>query len=83
MQQIVGVLDPLGDPLVGEEFAEIVVAEIGLQLLDGDIRIDRHPAPGRLYSAAVPAALSSSLRWRGKGKNMLSSTAETVSTLIS
>ena len=70
MQQEVGILDALGDALVGQQFAEIVTAEEFRKLVGGDVGVNRH----RDYSAA------SGRSERGNGKNSFSSAAETVST---
>ena len=70
VQQEIGILDALGDALVGEQLADVVIAEKLRKLVGGDVGIDRH----RLYSAA------SGRSERGNGKNSFSSAAETVST---
>ncbi len=70
MQQEVGILDALGDALVGQQFAEIITAQEFRKLVGGDVGVNRH----RSYSAA------SGRSERGNGKNSFSSAAETVST---
>ena len=70
VQQEVGILDALGDALVGQQFAEIVGLEEFRKLVGGDVGVNRH----RDYSAA------SGRSDRGSGKNSFSSAAETVST---
>src|ERR1700758_3626665 len=69
VQQEVGILDPLGDALVGQEVAEVVLAQIRGKLVGGDIGVDRH----ELYAASGRTE-------RGSGKNSFSSAADTVST---
>ena len=71
VDQEVRVLDPFGDPLVGEQLADVVAGEKGREVLRRHIGVDGHN-----YSAA-----SFSLSTRGNGKNMLSSAVVTVSTL--
>src|ERR1700761_8491699 len=70
VQQEVGVLDALGDALVGQEIADVVMPEEFRKFVGGDVGIDRH----KTYSAA------SGRSERGNGKNSFSSAAETVST---
>src|SRR6185437_7847135 len=70
VQQEVGVLDALGDALVGAKLADVVMAEKFRKFVGGDVGIDRHCD----YSAA------SGRSERGNGKNSFSSAAETVST---
>ncbi len=70
MQQEIGILDALGDALVGQQFAEIVMPQEFRKLVGGDVGVNRH----RGYSAA------SGRSERGNGKNSFSSAAETVST---
>src|SRR5665213_4020017 len=73
VQQEVGVLDALGDALVGQQFADAVRRQEFRKLVGGDVGINRH----RGYSAA------SGRSERGNGKNSFSSAAETVSTCSS
>src|ERR1700676_491783 len=70
VQQEVGILDALGDALVGQQSADVVMAQEFRKLLGGDVGVNRH----RDYSAA------SGRSERGNGKNSFSSAAETVST---
>ena len=70
VQQEVGILDALGDALVGQQFADVVMAKEFRKLVGGDVGVNRH----RDYSAA------SGRSERGSGKNSFSSAAETVST---
>ncbi len=42
VQQEVGVLDALGDALVGEQFADVVSAEEVRKLVGGNVGVDRH-----------------------------------------
>src|SRR3984893_16861556 len=70
VQQEVGILDALGDALVGQQLADVVMGQKSRQLLGGDVGVNRH----RNYSAA------SGRSERGSGKNSFSSAAETVST---
>ena len=85
VQQEIGVLDPFGNALVGQQGADIVAGEELLEFLVGDIGIDGHgrtrcPPVPEGYSAASPLLRTG----RGSGKKMPdSSTAETVSTLTS
>src|SRR6266478_4791539 len=72
VQQEVGILDALGDALVGQEFADVVLVQKFRKLLGGDVGINRH----RIYAA-------SGRNERGNGKNSFSSAAETVSTCSS
>ena len=72
MQQEVGVLDALGDALVGQQLAEIVTAEEFRKLVGGNVGVDRHG----VYAASGRSE-------RGNGKNSFSSAAETVSTCSS
>src|SRR6202158_3903775 len=69
-QQEVGILDALGDALVGQHPADVVMAQEFRKLLGGNVGVNRH----RDYSAA------SGRSERGNGKNSFSSAAETVST---
>src|ERR1700681_3545401 len=73
VQQEVGVLDSLGDALVGQKLADVVMAQQFRKLFGGDVGVNRH----RDYSAA------SGRSERGNGKNSFSSAAETVSTCSS
>ena len=70
MQQEVGILDALGDALVGQQFADVVMLKEFRKLVGGNVGVNRH----RGYSAA------SGRSDRGNGKNSFSSAAETVST---
>src|SRR5262249_3763930 len=71
MEQKIGVLDALGDPLIGQQIADVVVRKEFLQVLRDNVGIDRHRAS---YSAAsLPRS------GRGNGKNISSSAAVTVS----
>ena len=70
VQQEVGILDALGDALVGQQFADVVIAQEFRKFVGGDVGVNRH----RGYSAA------SGRSERGNGKNSFSSAAETVST---
>ena len=70
MQQEVGILDALGDALVGQQFADVVAFQEFRKLVGGDVGVNRHGG----YSAA------SGRSERGSGKNSFSSAAETVST---
>ena len=72
MQQEVGILDALGDALVGQQLAEIVTAEEFRKLVGGNVGVDRHG----VYAASGRSE-------RGNGKNSFSSAAETVSTCSS
>src|SRR6202011_3537843 len=73
VQQEIGILDALGDALVGQQFADLVTGKELRKLVGGDVGIDRHCD----YSAA------SGRSERGNGKNSFSSAAETVSTCSS
>ena len=42
VQQEVGILDALGDALVGQEFADLVVFQEVRKLVGGDVGVDRH-----------------------------------------
>ena len=42
VDQEIGVLDPLGDALVGEQLADVVAGQEGLELLRRNVGIDRH-----------------------------------------
>ena len=46
-QQIVGVLDPLGDALAGERRADVVLRDERGKLVVGDFGVDGHRAPSR------------------------------------
>ncbi len=70
VQQEVGIFHALGDALVGQQSADVVMAQKLRKLVGGDVGINRH----RVYSAA------SGRSERGNGKNSFSSAAETVST---
>src|SRR6266699_1531462 len=70
VQQEVGILDALGDALVGQQLANVVTPQEFRKLVGGDVGVDRH----RDYAAA------SGRSERGSGKNSFSSAAETVST---
>src|SRR5229473_1260319 len=70
VEQEIGILDALGDALVGQQFADLVSAEKLRKFVGGDVSVNRH----RDYSAA------SGRSERGNGKNSFSSAAETVST---
>ena len=70
VQEVIGVLDPLGDALAGQHRADVVGGDERRQLLVRDLRVDGHG-----YSAASPR------RPRGSGKIMFSSVVTTVSTL--
>src|ERR1700732_3194412 len=72
VQQEVGILDALGDALVGQQFADVVTGEILRKLVGGDVGVDRHA----FYAASGRSE-------RGSGKNSFSSAAETVSTCSS
>ncbi len=69
VQQEVGILDALGDALVGQQFADVVTAQKRREFVGGDVGIDRHGT----YAASGRSE-------RGNGKNSFSSAAETVST---
>ena len=69
MQQKVGILDALGNALVGQEFADVVLVQEFRKLVGGDVGVDRHG----IYAASGRSE-------RGNGKNSFSSAAETVST---
>src|ERR1019366_8413616 len=69
MQQEVGILDALGDALVGQQLADVVMAQKLRKLVGGDVGVNRHD----LYAASGRSE-------RGNGKNSFSSAAETVST---
>ena len=69
MQQEIGILDALGDALVGRQARRYRSGEKP-QFVGRDIGIDRH---GRYYAASGRSE-------RGSGKNSFSSAAETVST---
>lgn len=73
VQQEVGILDALGNALVGQHFPDVVLVQKFRKLVGGDVGVDRH----RDYSAA------SGRSERGNGKNSFSSAAETVSTCSS
>src|ERR1044072_7406425 len=68
VQQEIGVLDALGDALVGQQFAELVTVEKLCKLVGGDVGIHRH----WIYAASGRSE-------RGNGKNSFSSAAETAS----
>ena len=51
VDQEIGVLDPLGDALVGQEFAKIIAGEKSGQVLRGDIGVDGHGGSIRGFSA--------------------------------
>src|ERR1700716_2329303 len=70
VQQEIVIFHALGDALVGQQFADVVMAQNLRKLAGGDVGIYRH----RDYSAA------SGRSERGNGKNSFSSAAETVST---
>jgi hypothetical protein len=70
VQQEVGILDALGDALVGQQFTDVVMLQEFRKLVGGDVGVNRHPD----YSAA------SGRSERGNGKNSFSSAADTVST---
>src|SRR6266404_5904267 len=70
VQQEVGILDALGDALVGQQLADVVCPQKFRKLVGGDVGVNRHG----VYSAA------SGRSERGNGKNSFSSAAETVST---
>jgi hypothetical protein len=42
MQQEVGVLDALGDALVGEQFADVVALEEFREVFGGNVGVNRH-----------------------------------------
>ena len=42
MQQEVGILDALGDALVGQQFADIVTGKKFRKLVGGDVGVNRH-----------------------------------------
>ena len=67
----IGILHALGDALVGEQIAEIVLLQEIRKLVGGNVGVDRHA----VYSAAASGRTE-----RGSGKNSFSSAAETVST---
>ena len=69
VQQEVGILDALGDALVGQQFADVVTLQKLRKLVGGDVGVDRH----QFYAASGRSE-------RGNGKNSFSSAAETVST---
>src|SRR2546427_6024481 len=71
MQQEVGILDALGDALVGEQLADVVAFQELREVFSGDVGVNRH----RDYSAAASGRSE-----RGSGKNSFSSAADTVST---
>src|SRR5260370_195692 len=72
VQQEVGILDALGDALVGQEFADVVLVQEFRKFVGGDVGVDRHG----IYAASGRSE-------RGNGKNSFSSAAETVSTCSS
>ena len=74
VQQEVGILDALGDALVGQQFADVVAVQEFRKLVGGDVGVNRH---GR------PTTAASGRSERGSGKNSFSSAAETVSTCSS
>ena len=69
VQQEVGILDALGDALVGQQFADVVMLKEFRKLVGGDVGVNRHG----IYAASGRSE-------RGNGKNSFSSAAETVST---
>ena len=73
MQQEVGILDALGDALVGEQLADVVAFEELREVFGGDVGVNRHEEP----------QAASGRSERGSGKNSFSSAAETVSTCSS
>src|SRR5579883_310254 len=73
VEQEVGILHALGDALVGQQFADLVVFQKIRKFVGGD-GVNRHGKPVSGYSAA------SGRSERGNGKNSFSSAAETVST---
>ena len=58
MQQEVGVLYPFGDPLVGEQAADVVAGEESLEFLVGDVGIDGHRRSLRLFGRLAAAYLA-------------------------
>jgi hypothetical protein len=42
VQQEVGILDALGDALVGEQFADVVALEKLREVFGGDVGVNRH-----------------------------------------
>ena len=70
MQQEVGILDALGDALVGEQLADVVACQELREVFGGDVGVNRHEEP----------QAASGRSERGSGKNSFSSAAETVST---
>src|ERR1700737_1154983 len=69
VQQEVGILDALGDALVGQQLADVVITQKFRKLVGGDVGVDGHD----VYAASGRSE-------RGNGKNSFSSAAETVST---
>ena len=78
MQQEVGILDALGDALVGEQLADVVAFQELREVFGGDVGVNRHD---RTLMGKPQAASGRSER--GSGKNSFSSAAETVSTCSS
>ena len=70
VHQEVGILDALGDALVGQQFADVVTLQKFRKVFGGDVGVNRHGGP---YAASGRSE-------RGSGKNSFSSAAETVST---
>jgi hypothetical protein len=53
VQQEIGILDALGDALVGQEFADLVLAQEFPKLIGGDVGVNRHVA-SRFSKFACP-----------------------------
>src|SRR5262249_25622855 len=73
VHQEVGILDALGDALVGEQFADVVTSKEFRKLFGCDVGVNRH---GKTYAASGRTE-------RGSGNTSFSSAAETVSTCTS
>jgi hypothetical protein len=57
VQQKVGILDALGDALVGEQFADVVAIQKFRKLFGGDVGVDRHVV-SRFRSSLAPCGPS-------------------------
>jgi hypothetical protein len=53
VEQEIGILDALGDALVGQQFADVVAGEEFRKLFGGDVGVNRHGKP-HAYIPAIP-----------------------------
>ena len=82
VHDVVGVLDALGDALVGEQLAQPVAGDEGRELLVGDFGVDGHGVSGAFRAAGVRSVVAARSS-RGTLKAMLSRAVVTVSSVTS